>query len=310
MVKKVVFAIRRDYAGMFHRLYDAINRYTDYKATHITYEPSRKYGAPHQYCFELMKSHNRLDLLRRISNCDLAVVSDDFFRLPYSDRLPDKKIVYTGGSFYRRKHAQLSNRYNKLGVRKVVISTPDLVLNGNETYVPAPFDAEVILPCERTIEDLKKELIIGHICSTKHGEVGFKRKGFYTIRSAIRELGETYENVKWKFLTGRTNEQILEEIRNFAIFVEAIDGDTGVIGYSGIEASAHAIPVVCQKDNDFGNPIIYANSETLYEVLEELVSHPQSIIDIGNRQREWCIKTHGYKSVVGKLKKIFGELNE
>jgi hypothetical protein len=230
-MSKIVFATRRDYAGMFYRLYSAINKYTDHEAMHVTFEPSRKYGAPHQYCVELMPERERIKFYHKLIKCDLAVVSDDFFRLEYSDKLPTKKIVYTGGSFYRKKHDALARRYKQLGVRHVVISTPDLFY-GKELYVPAPFDVDSIKPCVRTVDDLNDELTIGHVCSTKHGMAGFKRKGFYKIRTAIRTLAETYENVKWKFVTGKTNKELLAEMRNFGIFVEAIDGDTGVIGYS------------------------------------------------------------------------------
>ena len=303
--KRVVLMIRRDYAGMFHRLYTAINKYTKYEALHVTYESSPKYKAIAQYCVQEITAQQKWKLMRKIAICDLAIVSDDFFRLYYSNRLPQKKIVYTGSSHYRRDYNNLSEKYKELGVRRIVISTPDLKLNGNEIYIPAPFDTSSVKCVQKDVKDFEKKIVIGHICSAKHGNAGFKRKGYKIIKNTVKELMKDNKNVKWKFITGKTNKEALEELKKIDILVESINGDTGVIGYSGIEASAHGIPVITQKDNDMNNPVIYANEETLYNELDKLIKKPRLIIKHGLEQRVWCKKRHGYKVIAKRLERMF-----
>jgi len=157
MSKKVVFVTRRDYANMFYRLYTAINRYTEYEVVHVTKEANPKYGIQCQYCINFATDIEMRKIMEKIRECDLAVVSDDFFRLEYLNDLPSKKIVYTGSSHYRREHRNIKEKYKNLGVKRVVISTPDLVLNGDEIYIPAPFDAINTGKCQRGLKDMTKK---------------------------------------------------------------------------------------------------------------------------------------------------------
>lgn len=135
-------------------------------------------------------------------------------------------------------------------------------------------------------------------------------KGSSYIEQAISRLqGEGY-TIQYLCLEKKTNAEVLEIIQNADIVVDQIIG--GWHGMFALEAMAFGKPVITHTRADLLNafeemgcleknelPLIDATPTTIYDVLKDLLDHPESWETIGKRSRDYVEKHHSIE-VIGR----------
>ena len=97
----------------------------------------------------------------------------------------------------------------------------------------------------------------------------------------------------------------------------------GWFGANVIEAMMLGVPCVCyirqewmdimrKEIPDYVNelPVVSANPDTIYDVLKDLIEHPEKREEIGRKSREFAVKWHSSKSGAKRIEKIYLELLE
>ena len=135
-------------------------------------------------------------------------------------------------------------------------------------------------------------------------------KGTSYVLNAINKLKLKYN---FEFILNQEvyHKRALERVRKADIFL-----DQFVIGHYGmasIEAMAYGKPVVCYIKSSTRNlypaelPIVNANPDNLFEVLESLLQDGKRRHEIGKRSREYVEKYHDAIKLAHQLKQIYHE---
>jgi len=168
---KVIMLTENDPAGMGIAFTNAINQHTDHYCRLIT--------TAEKYCFNFVKDvhipdmpfsdsiewHEVEDLLKFSDIFHFQILSDESMQLgPFkvADYIKGKKIVHHhhGHDDFRTNPEKYRQKYKKLN-RKVLVSTPDLLLGLPEAYwMPncVPVNDPLYMPTEKRYE----EFTVGH----------------------------------------------------------------------------------------------------------------------------------------------------
>ncbi len=120
-------------------------------------------------------------------------------------------------------------------------------------------------------------------------------KGTKYIFEAVEKL-KAKHNIEFKTLRNVSFETYLEELANSDIIIDQIF--LGTYGSVGIEAMFMYKPVVCYLRPDFWEivkddcPVYNANSENIYEVLDNILSNPSQLYDVSKKCRTFVEKFH------------------
>lgn len=142
-------------------------------------------------------------------------------------------------------------------------------------------------------------------------------KGSSFIEQAISRLREEGYQIDYCLLHNKTNAEVLETLKHADIIIDQI-----ILGWHGIfalEGMAFGKPVITHIRPDLQNtyeelgcleknelPLVDATPNTIYEVLKDLMDHPQKLEEIGKRARVYVEKHHSIE-VIGKY---FDEINQ
>lgn len=141
-------------------------------------------------------------------------------------------------------------------------------------------------------------------------------KGTEFLTNAVEELQRDGLNVELILLEHRTNDEVLELLRNSDILAEQFI----ITGYalSALEGMATGLPVLSNLENEeytrvfrrysYLNecPILSTTPETLKENLRILVTHPDLRKELGLAGRKYVEKYHSYSTA----KYLFGNIYE
>lgn len=144
-------------------------------------------------------------------------------------------------------------------------------------------------------------------------------KGTGFVLQAIEELKKEGYSIELVYKRGVSNKEILETVAQADIVVEQLV--MGWHGIFGLEAMASGKPVICNLRPDLLSlyenagcilpgelPMITASPITIKRVLKDLLDHPESWQEIGQRGRAYVEKYHSYLAVGGWFDQINREI--
>lgn len=133
-------------------------------------------------------------------------------------------------------------------------------------------------------------------------------KGSDAIEQVINQLKSQYP-IEYKSVEGLTHQQALEIYKRADIVIDQIL--CGAYGNLSVEAMALGKPVICYIRPDLVShypqdlPIISANPDTLYAVLQQLLKHPEQLYHLGQKGRQYVEKHHEASKVIQELLQIY-----
>lgn len=143
-----------------------------------------------------------------------------------------------------------------------------------------------------------------------------RQKGSEYIEKAISDLKKEGYSVEYCYLSHKTNEEVLEMLQGADIVVDQL-----IVGWHGmfaLEAMSLGKPVITHIRSDLLNayeemgciekgemPLINATPTTIYDVLKNLVDHPETLAEIGRKSRAYVDKYHS----IEKVGEYFDEIN-
>lgn len=163
---------------------------------------------------------------------------------------------------------------------------------------------------EQLKPDADFQFHIGKTVHIVHAPNHMAVKGSAFIEDAIRRLTEEGYSIQYDCLHGKSNAEVLKTIESADIVVDQL-----IIGWHGIfaiEAMAFGKPVIARTREDLRKayeemgcldkgevPMIDASPTTIYDVLKNLLDHPETWKEIGEKSRAYVEKHHSIE-VIGK----------
>lgn len=182
-----------------------------------------------------------------------------------------------------------------------IVSTIDLLVDDSLTWVPNPVDIDLMQGIRREFYVNDGQTRIGH------GPTNRAIKGTDLYLEAVKRIGTDYllvEGLAWS--------RALREKARCDIWYDQL---TYGYGSNGIEAAAMGIPVVGGFANFHDRaryiqlvglpPIVEADSDTLYDVLRDLVLDEGRRKDEAHRCQATVQRVHGEAAVVALLESIY-----
>jgi hypothetical protein len=132
-------------------------------------------------------------------------------------------------------------------------------------------------------------------------------KGSKYIYNAIEQLKDKYD-FEFKIVKNLPIQELYEEILSSDLIIDQMGGYYGLLS---IESMALYKPVVVyiydQIWSDIKNdcPLINANPDNLYHILEDIILNPEQLEIIGKKSREFVEKYHSDEVIATNLIKIF-----
>lgn len=148
-----------------------------------------------------------------------------------------------------------------------------------------------------------------------HAPTSRKKKGTQYLIDAVEKLQSEGVAVELDVVEGVSHAELLERYKEAHICVVSLMG--GWYGTSAIEAMALGRPVVSfVRESLFDYidwtadevPIISANKNTIYEVLKDVLSHPERLEEIAKESRTFAINRHDYHNVAKNLLNMYQNL--
>jgi len=149
---------------------------------------------------------------------------------------------------------------------------------------------------------------IGKTVHIVHAPNHMAVKGSAFVEKAIQRLIEEGYLIQYDCLHGKNNDEVLKIVENADIVVDQL-----IIGWHGIfaiEAMAFGKPVIARTREDLLKayeemgclekgevPLIDARPTTIYEVLKNLLDHPETWEKIGKKSRTYVEKYHSIKAI-------------
>ncbi|MBK8845457.1 MAG: glycosyltransferase [Bacteroidetes bacterium] len=144
-----------------------------------------------------------------------------------------------------------------------------------------------------------------------HASTDFVAKGTFSIKRIINELKQIYD-FEFKLVARESRENLQRIISDCDIYIDQII--CGAHGLAAVEAMAMGKPVITYiKKSLIGKypadlPIVNANDDNLYEVLEKLIVDSNLRHQIGLNSRAYAEKYHDTEKVAIKFKQIYQEV--
>lgn len=162
-------------------------------------------------------------------------------------------------------------------------------------------DTELYLPKYPSPENKKPKIV--HAPSVK------ATKGTQFVNNAIEKLKKMGLDFEYIEVFGVSHKKAMQIYSDADIIVDELM--MGSYGAFACEAMALGKPVVTYILDELvstypdGFPIINANPDTIFNVLEELISSPEQRHEIGKKGRAYAEKVHDIRVVAAKLLEIY-----
>ncbi len=140
-----------------------------------------------------------------------------------------------------------------------------------------------------------------------HAPTNDHYKGTKYIRSAIYQLKEKYDNILFNEVKGLSIIELYKAIEKCDLVIDQMLGGYGMLG---VESMAMGKPVIANMNpemfNDYEHfcPVINANPDTLFNVLESIIINPAQLHEIGIKSRKFVEKYHDASIVAEELFRI------
>ncbi|EZH66969.1 hypothetical protein DH09_03235 [Bacillaceae bacterium JMAK1] len=137
-------------------------------------------------------------------------------------------------------------------------------------------------------------------------------KGTAEIEAAIRRLREQGHKFNYRRLEHKTHEELLSEVLEATIVIDQLK--IGTYANLTMEAMASGKPVICFIHEQFRNsypkqlPIVEATTETIHDVILDLLVHQEKWATIGQQSRMYVEQFHSYPIIAKQLKQIYETL--
>lgn len=214
------------------------------------------------------------------------------------NRLFAKNNVQEPGLKYLKKI--LKYHWIKLWADQMTVVTPDLL-----EFAPSAKLVFNLVPLsikkKQTTQTPKA--VSRHKITILHVPTDPKIKGTDYIIKAVKRLQREHLPVELVVFSNRPHNEIDAYYRQADIVVDQLLA--GSIGLVSLEGMMYAKPVICYIREDLRHfypkdfPLISANSDTIYEVLKELIDKKSEWLEIGLRGQNYVHKNH-YPAVVAK----------
>ena len=144
-------------------------------------------------------------------------------------------------------------------------------------------------------------------------------KSTHIYLQVIQRLKAEGYNVELVFIQGLPNRQVRYYQVQADIVVDMLS--VGSFGANVREAMMLGRPVVCYLRPEWLEnmrrdvpeyveelPVVIANPSTVYEILKDLIEHPEKREEIGRRSREFAVKWHSADAGARRMDQVYSEL--
>lgn len=299
----------------------------------------------HQYAFgadrslNLERSDNALKKIATVGGFALeALHRYDVFHLyfgntlfphPYPDlallRALGKRIVFHFCGCDVRNRARTLQKYQVSGCSECVslvcmgkrhphprradvslVSTPDLLeFVPGATLMPGPVDTSKWTPRPPRLSPVSLHEPVRILHAPSDREI----KGTHYLLDAIERLKAAGYPVELLMLEGVSHDQVVEYCGQADIAVDQLM--IGAYGTVSIEMMAKGVPVVCRIRDDLRPhyspdlPIMSAEPDTIFSVLETLLQRPDTWADLGRRGIEYVQREHEMHTVAARVLALY-----
>lgn len=137
-------------------------------------------------------------------------------------------------------------------------------------------------------------------------------KGTEFVLAAVERLQREGRSLQFRLLENLPHTEVMRLYRQCSIVIDQLR--IGTYANLSMEAMALGKPVICYIRDDLRRhfppelPIVSANPDTIYDVLGELLSRPDSWRSLGEAGRSYVEQTHSYEAVAPQLLSIYDKL--
>lgn len=188
-----------------------------------------------------------------------------------------------------------------------LVSTPDLLeFVPGAMLMPGPVDLAKWTPRPPRTAPISPDDPIRILHAPSDREI----KGTHYLLDAVERLKAAGYPVELLMLEGVPHDQVVEFCGQADIAVDQLM--IGAYGTVSIEMMAKGVPVVCRIRDDLRQhypaelPIVSAEPGNVYEVLENLVHHPETWAELGRRGIEYVEREHEMHRVAQRVVALYG----
>lgn len=289
-------------AGNMTMLMRLINKYTIHKARCII--------AYDDYCrvdrdvaFKSSAEDKHIDPVT-MAEAEQIVSQADFFHIGRQhlnfgnvdfDKILNKDncVIQYFGTEYRDHGAYLYKMHMQTGIRGISWWDWTMLNHGLLFYhIDHMLDLEKIPPPISKPMDIIK---ISHSPTNR----AFKKTNFFLL--VMQEIQKKHKNVELILIEGLSNSECIRKKQESHILYDQIN--VGMYALSAIESLAMGQVVLCSLSN-FGmsfcpdSPVVPVHQGNLYEVLDDLITHPDKIVRLGKLGREFVKQRHSPEKAI------------
>jgi hypothetical protein len=282
-------------AGNLTMLMRLINKYTIHKARCIIV--NEDYLSYDKDVVLISQGNKHFDPVA-VADAEQIVAQADFFHIgrpPINfgkvdfNKILNKNncVIQYFGSEYRAKGSQLFKMHTQTGIRGISWWDWTMLNHGLLFYhIDHMLDLETIRP------PISRPMDVIKICHSPTNRA-FKKTDFFL--QVMQEIQKKHTNVELILLEGLDNSECIRKKQEAHILFDQIS--VGMYALSALESLALEQVVLCSLSN-FGmsfcpdSPVIPVHQENLYEVLDNLVTHPERIIQLGKQGRKYVKQKH------------------
>lgn len=240
------------------------------------------------------------------------------------ERTPNKTTVNNLCSdyplFFKTNHDAIISQVDRwTKYAEIIIGTMDSVdyLYYWNRVIPCHFaiDTDRVRP-----DDQRKRVIEKKGIRILHAPNHMSIKGTEFLEKAIKRLLDDGYKIDYVRIQSKPNAEVLEEIRKADIVVDQLV--MGWYAMFAMETMACGKPCICYIRQDLEDlyvklgllekgeiPLISATTDTIYDILKDLLDHPGVLEKIGERSREYVVKRHSLDYIGEFYAKINNDIN-
>ena len=188
-----------------------------------------------------------------------------------------------------------------------LVSTPDLLeFVPGAILMPGPVDLEKWSPRPPRTAPITAQDPVRILHAPSDREI----KGSRHLIDAVERLKAAGYPVELMMLEGVPHDQVAEFCSQADLAVDQLM--IGAYGTVSIEMMAKGVPVVCRIRDDLRQhypqdlPILSADPDSVYGVLEDLIQHPETWPDLGKRGVDYVRREHEMHVVAERVLALYG----
>jgi hypothetical protein len=205
----------------------------------------------------------------------------------------DNCVIQYFGTEYRNNGSYLYKMHMQTGIRGICWWDWTMLNHGLLFYhIDHMLDLEKIpLPISKPMDIIK----ISHSPTNR----AFKKTNFFLL--VMQKIQKKHKNVELILIEGLSNPECIRKKQESHILYDQIN--VGMYALSAIESLAMGQVVLCSLSN-FGmsfcpdSPVVPVHQGNLYEVLDDLITHPDKIVRLGELGREFVKQRHSPEKAI------------